>query len=180
MIAIWREFEELKEKYPKEYEIMLFMLRSGLQVKKVVTKRKERFVIACNGAIIQDTKIASVTATDRRTVESTAELIGTNPDLFKIFSNISSIAFLRDVAPILGLDVIIIEAQDPTKPGIVAKVTEKLKGIPIRQLVAEDPYLAANEPKLTIITDKKIPDDLKSEIYALPEVKRISKPEERE
>ncbi len=177
---IWREFEELKEKYPKRYEIVLFMLRSGLQVKKVITKRKERFIIACNGAIIPDEQIASVTKTDRRTVELTTELIGTNPDLFKVFSNISSIAFLKDVAPVLGLDAIIIEAQDPAKSGIVSKVTEKLKDIPIRQLVAEDPYLAVNEPKLTIITDRKIPDDLKSKIYALPEVKRISKTEEKE
>lgn len=171
---IWKELSKCFEGHPQEYKIALFLMENGFQIDK-------NRAITYNGVKIQYRSIGSKLNVDRRTVVMAVEKISKNPFLFKVFNKIRGIAFFRDVGKTLGLGVVIIEAHEPTKPGIVAKVATKMAeyGISTRQLVADDPYLTAT-PKMTIITDNPLPESLISDLYKLSEVKTISKPEERE
>jgi len=85
-----------------------------------------------------------------------------------------SIAFLADVAPLLGLSVIIIHPRDAREKGILGAVATVMakQGISIRQAVSDDPYLV-DDPKLTIITDKKIPGWVIDEIGQIESVKGV-------
>ena len=82
---------------------------------------------------------------------------------------------MRDVAPALGLGVIIIIPEDASHVGILAEVAGLISRhkVSIRQAVSDDPFLT-DKPMLTIITDRKVPGDLVDEILDLPSVKGVS------
>ncbi len=111
---------------------------------------------------------------DRRVVDMTVKRIQEEPLLKKVFGNIRSIAFLVDVAPLLGLSVVIIHPMDARERGILSDVAMEIakRGFSIRQAVSDDPYLT-DDPKLTIITDKNIPGELIEEIGKLKSVKGV-------
>jgi predicted regulator of amino acid metabolism with ACT domain len=71
--------------------------------------------------------------------------------------------------------VIIIIPEDAAHVGILAEVAGLISknNVSIRQAVSDDPYLTDN-PRLTIITDKKVPGELVDKILSLPSVKGVS------
>lgn len=86
-----------------------------------------------------------------------------------------SIPFLRDVAPALGLGVIIITPEDAATVGILSEVSGVIAAhsISIRQAVSDDPYFT-DQAKMTIITDSKISGDTVNEILNIKSVKGVS------
>ncbi len=86
-----------------------------------------------------------------------------------------SIPFLRDVAPFLGLGVIIINPEDAANVGILADVARVISDndISIRQAVSDDPYFT-DSARLTIITDMSVPGKLVDEILNIKSVKGVS------
>jgi len=124
---------------------------------------------------IAHTQLAKEAGVDRRVVDATTKTIISDELLSRIFRNVHSIPFLRDVAPSLGLGVIIIIPEDAADVGILAEVAGLISGskVSIRQAVSDDPYLTDN-PRLTIITDKKVPGELVDKILELPSVKGVS------
>lgn len=124
---------------------------------------------------IAHTQLAKEAGVDRRVVDATTKTIVSDELLRTIFKNVHSIPFLRDVAPSLGLGVIIIIPEDAAHVGILAEVAGLISesNVSIRQAVSDDPYLNDN-PRLTIITDKKVPGDLVDKILELPSVKGVS------
>jgi len=124
---------------------------------------------------IAHTQLAKEAGVDRRVVDATTKTIISDELLSRIFKNVHSIPFLRDVAPSLGLGVIIIIPEDAADVGILAEVAGLISGskVSIRQAVSDDPYLTDN-PRLTIITDKKVPGELVDKILELPSVKGVS------
>lgn len=124
---------------------------------------------------IAHTQLAKEAGVDRRVVDATTKTIISDELLSRIFRNVHSIPFLRDVAPSLGLGVIIIIPEDAADVGILAEVASLISGskVSIRQAVSDDPYLTDN-PRLTIITDKKVPGELVDKILELPSVKGVS------
>jgi len=95
-------------------------------------------------------------------------------ELSEIFKNLSSISFYNELAKKMRFGIVEIYAT-ARKPGIVARITSIIskEGISIRQVLAEDPYLYP-EPKLTIITEKKIPGELLSEILELEGIDKVT------
>jgi predicted regulator of amino acid metabolism with ACT domain len=83
--------------------------------------------------------------------------------------------FLGDLAPVLGLGVIEITPTNAAKTGILGDVASAVAryGLSIRQAVSDDPYFVES-PKLTIITEGKIPGDLVQLLMGIEGVKRVT------
>lgn len=165
---MWSEILTRFKGYPAQEKVLRLLLERGFQVSsegRVVSGKIE----------IPHSQIAREIGVDRRVVDATAEVILGDDGLRKIFQNIKSIPFLRDVAPALDLSVVIIIPKDAARPGIVAEVTAVLakNGISIRQLVTDDPYFT-EDPKLTIITDKKVSGKVMGELMSCPTVKSVT------
>ncbi len=165
---MWREILARFKGYPAQAKVMRLLLERGFQV-------SEKGRVVSGGIEIPHTKIAREISVDRRVVDATVEAILKDENLKKLFQNLRSMPFLRDAAPWLNLGVIIITPRNAAKPGIVAEVTAVLakNGISIRQVVTDDPYLT-EDPKLTIITDKKVPGEVMDELTHCSTVKSIT------
>ncbi|NOZ77346.1 MAG: amino acid-binding protein [Euryarchaeota archaeon] len=165
---MWEEVDRHFEKFPGQRKVARFIFGRGFQVNeegKVVSGRVE----------IPYSQIARELKIDRRVVESTAKRIAREKGLSEIFKNLKSIPFLRDIAPQLGLSVIIIVPDDAARPGIIGKVASKIAdhGIAIRQAISDDPYFTEN-PRLTVITDGKVSGKLLEDIKKIEGVKGIT------
>ncbi|WP_456474484.1 amino acid-binding protein [Candidatus Pyrohabitans sp.] len=167
-MQMWSEIEKHFRKFPVQKKVALFLLRKGFQV-------NENARVCVGNIEIAHTQIARGLGIDRRVVDATAERIRNEEKLYRIFSNLSCVAFFRDVAPLLGLSVVIITPEDASKPGIIGSVASKISewGIPIRQAIADDPYLV-DDPRLTVITEGELPGDLIKQLRAIDGVKRVT------
>ncbi|MCD4844943.1 MAG: ACT domain-containing protein [Methanosarcinales archaeon] len=155
-------------KHPAQEKVVRLVLERGFQVNpagRVVSGYIE----------IPHTQIAAEVGVDRRVIDSTCEAILSDETLADIFRNLHTIPFLKDVAPALGLGVVVITPGDASETGILARVATAVArhGLSIRQAVTDDPYLS-EQPLLTIITDKKVPGELIEELVKLPDVKGVT------
>jgi len=163
-------FDEILEKFegsPSQQAVIRLFLERGFSV-------NEEGRVVSGGIEIPYTGIARELDVDRRVVDSTTDAILADPELKRIFTNISSIPSLMDLAPVLDLTVLTIEVAAADEAGIVAEVTEILadRGVPIRQVLSEDPEFT-DDPKLYVITDADLPGGLLVEIRALEYVRRV-------
>jgi len=163
-------FEEIMGKFddsPSQQAVIRFLLERGFSV-------NDDGRVVSGGIEIPDTGIARELGVDRRVVDSTTDAILDDPELRRIFQNISSIPSLMDLAPVLDLTVLTVEVRRADAPGIVAEVTGLIadRDISIRQAISEDPEFT-DDPKLYVITGADLPGDLLVEIRELPYVRRI-------
>ena len=163
-------FDEILEKFegsPSQQAVIRLFLARGFSV-------NEDGRVVSGGIEIPYTGIARELDIDRRVVDSTTDAILADPDLKRIFTNISSVPSLMDLAPVLDLTVLTIEVTAAGESGIVAEVTGILadRGISIRQVLSEDPEFT-DDPKLYVITDAELPGDLLVEIRELDYVRRV-------
>lgn len=156
------------EKHPAQQKVIKLLFERGFQVNQEGKVTSGKIEIA-------HTQLAREIDVDRRVVDSTTDAILEDPILKGIFAQVKSIPFLRDVAPSLGLGVIVIIPEDAVDTGIISDVTAIISkyGASIRQAVSDDPYFT-NEPRLTIITDKKILGTVVDELLKLRSVKSVS------
>lgn len=165
---MWQTLLKKFEKYPAQVKVLKLLFERGFQV-------NEEGKVTSGSIEIAHTQLAKEAGVDRRVVDATTKTIVSDELLSTIFKNVHSIPFLRDVAPSLGLGVIIIIPEDAAHVGILAEVAGMIakNNVSIRQAVSDDPYLTDN-PRLTIITDRKVPGDLVDKILSLPSVKGVS------
>lgn len=165
---MWTEIIKKFSHFPAQEKVIRLLLERGFQI------NSEGKVVS--GAIeIPHTQIAKEISVDRRVVNATTNVILGDEKLKKVFQNLHSITFLKDVAPLLGLSVMIIIPQDAQKTGILGDVASLIakQGISIRQAVTDDPYFT-EDPKLTIITNVKASGDLINALMTLPSVKSVT------
>ena len=165
---MWTEIIKKFSHFPAQEKVIRLLLERGFQI------NSEGKVIS--GAIeIPHTQIAKEIGVDRRVVNATTKVILEDEKLRKVFQNLHSITFLKDVAPLLGLSVMIIIPKDAQKTGILGDIASLIaeREISIRQAVTDDPYFT-EDPKLTIITNVKASGDLISALIALPSVKSVT------
>ena len=124
---------------------------------------------------IPHTQIANEIGVDRRVIDATCEAVLKDVQLMQIFRNVRTIPFLRDVAPYLGLGVIIIAPENAARKGLLGAVATAVAehGVIIRQAVSDDPYLTEN-PKLTIITEGKASGELVNALTRIKGVKSVT------
>jgi predicted regulator of amino acid metabolism with ACT domain len=155
------------EESPSQQRVIQLLLERGFSV-------NDEGRVVSGGIEIPNTGIAREIDVDRRVVDATTDAILADPELKRIFQNISQIQSLMDLAPLLDLTVLTVDVYDTEQPGLVATVTGLLADhdISIRQTVSEDPEFAA-DPKLYIIVEEEIPGNLLNEIRRLEFVRKI-------
>ncbi|WP_226004785.1 amino acid-binding protein [Natrinema salinisoli] len=163
-------FDEIMEKFegsPSQQAVIRLLLERGFSV-------NDDGRVVSGGIEIPNTGIAREIGVDRRVVDSTTGVILEDPELRRIFQNISQVPSLMDLAPVLDLTVLSIEVGDAEQKGIVAQVTGTLAdyGISIRQTISEDPEFT-DEPRLYLITDEELPGDVITAIRDLEFVRKI-------
>lgn len=165
---MWKEVEKFFSNSPAKLKVARVMVELGLSI-------NDKGRIMCGNVEIPDTSIARAISVDRRVVRQTVKEIINNERMKSIFTKIKPAgSFLKEVAPELGYGVLEIRAQ-PTAIGVIAKATSYIAeaGLSIRQILAEDPDLNP-DPKLLIITDKRVPGEVISKILTIPTVTKVS------
>ena len=164
---MWSKISKHFQNLPAQEKVAKFLLKHGLSVKNNS--------ISCEGIRIPDVQLATHLGIDRRVVTSIVKTISQNSELSKIFSNLHSVSFLKDMAPSAGWGVVEIYVDDPSQPGIISKVSSLIarEGISIRQAISDDPDLT-DDPHLTIITEQSIPSTLLPQIRAIQGIRQIN------
>ncbi len=165
---MWTIIQEEFKNHPAREKVIRLLLERGFQI-----NAQGRVV---SGSIeIPHTQIASEIKVDRRVVDATCEVISRNEKLMAIFKNVRSMPFLRDVAPLLGLGVIVISPDNAARKGLLGAVATAVseQGVTIRQAVSDDPYLTEN-PQLTIITEGKPSGKLVDSLTKITGVKSVT------
>jgi len=165
---MWQDILTKFKRFPAQEKVIRLILQRGFQINdeaRVVSGHIE----------IPHAQIAKELDVDRRVVDTTAQAIREDEALRTVFKNVHSITFLGDVAPILGLGVIEITPVDAAKTGLLGDVASAVAGfgLSIRQAVSDDPYFVES-PKLTIITEGKIPGELVGLLMEIEGVKRVT------
>jgi len=165
---MWREILAKFKRYPAQEKVVRLILERGFQV-------SERGRVVSGGIEIPHAQIAKELDVDRRVVDTTAAAIVEDEELWKIFKNVRSMPFLADVAPVVGLGVIEITPVNAAQTGLLGDVASAVAeyGLSIRQAVSDDPFFV-EQPKLTIITEAKIPGDLVRLLMDIDGVKRVT------
>ena len=156
------------KRYPAQEKVIRLILQRGFQI-------NEQARVVSGGIEIPHAQIAKELDVDRRVVDTTAQAIRDDEALWRIFRNVHSMTFLGDVAPILGLGVIEITPVNAAKTGLLGDVASAVarNGLSIRQAISDDPYFVES-PKLTLITEGRIPGDLVRLLMEIEGVKRVT------
>ena len=165
---MWQEILDKFRRYPAQEKVIRLILQRGFQI-------NEQARVVSGGIEIPHAQIAKELDVDRRVVDTTAQAIREDEGLWRIFRNVHSMTFLGDVAPILGLGVIEITPVDAAKTGLLGDVASAVarNGLSIRQAISDDPYFVES-PKLTLITEGRIPGDLVRLLREIEGVKRVT------
>ncbi|PWB52156.1 MAG: amino acid-binding protein [Candidatus Methanoperedenaceae archaeon] len=165
---MWTIIQEKFKNHPAQEKVIRLLLERGFQIKPPGR-------VVSGGIEIPHTQIANEIEVDRRVVDATCETISKNEKLMQIFQNVRTIPFLREVAPLLGLGVIVISPDNAARKGLLGAVATAVSehGITIRQAVSDDPYLTEN-PQLTIITEGKASGDLLDSLTRIKGVKSVT------
>jgi len=164
-------FDEIMAKFadsPGQRAVVRLLLERGFSV------NAEGRVVS-GGIEIPNTGLAREVGVDRRVVDATTDAILADPDLERVFRNISAIPSLMDLAPVLGLTVVTIHPNSADVPGIVSAVTTRIAddGISIRQTISEDPEFT-DDPKLYVVTDEPLPGELVTDLKAMSFVRKLA------
>ncbi|HSD56532.1 MAG TPA: amino acid-binding protein [Methanotrichaceae archaeon] len=165
---MWQDILNKFKRFPAQEKVIRLILQRGFQI-------SDRGRVVSGEIEIPHAQIAKELDVDRRVVDTTAMAIREDEELWKVFRNVRSMTFLGDLAPVLGLGVIEITPTNAAKTGILGDVASAVAryGLSIRQAVSDDPYFVES-PKLTIITEGKIPGDLVQLLMGIEGVKRVT------
>jgi len=165
---MWQEILNKFKRFPAQEKVIRLILQRGFQI-------NEQARVVSGDIEIPHAQIARELDVDRRVVDITAMAIREDETLWKIFHNVRSMTFLAEVAPILGLGVIEITPVNAAKTGLLGDVASAVAsyGLSIRQAVSDDPYFVES-PKLTIITEGKIPGELVRMLMEIEGVRRVT------
>lgn len=164
--VMWRQIAKYFNKYPRRKKLAQKLLEYGL---KVQNKK-----IFCGEIELSNSKIARAFNIDRRIITSTIITITQKTELQKVYSRLKPTCHLKDVAPNMKWGVIEIIPEDPSMPGIladIAKIVADAK-LSIRQAIVDD-FELTDEPRLFIVTEKKVPGILIPKIREAIGVKAV-------
>jgi len=163
---MWKKVSDRLRDYPERFAVARVLVENGLSIRDSK--------IWCNEILISAFSISKAAKVDRRTVIYAIKMIEDDDDLREIFKSIRpSGSSLKETARYLDFGVVEITPTDPKIPGILASSASLIseRNISIRQAIVDDPELLP-EPKLTLITEKKVPGDI---IPKFLEIKGVSK-----
>jgi len=163
---MWRKIAKYFNRYPKRRKLAQKLIEYGLKIKDNK--------IYCGEIELPDSKIARAFNIDRRIIKETIQTITKKEDLKKVFSNLTPTCHLKEVASEMNWGVIEIIPQDPSMSGIVANVATIISEnkISIRQAIVDD-FELSDEPRLFIVTEKRVPGILIPKIRNVKGVKAV-------
>src|SRR5512136_1989165 len=165
---MWKEIVSFFEGSPAKLKVARRMVELGFGV-------SSDGKIVCGEVEIPDSSMSRGADVDRRVVRDTVEDIIRDARMKRIFSGIKPAgSFLSEIAPTLGYSVVEIRAK-PNAIGVIAEATARIAeaNVSIRQILAEDPDLNP-DPKLLIITEKRVPGEVVSKLLEIPTVTKVS------
>jgi len=165
---MWKEIVHFFRGSPAKLKVARRMVELGFGI-------NEEGKIVCGGIEIPDGTMSRGVNVDRRVVREAVEDIMQDKRMRMIFSGMKPAGgFLSDIAPALGYSVVEIRAR-PDAIGVIAQATALISGakVSIRQILAEDPDLNP-DPKLLIITEKRVPGEVVSKLLEIPTVTKVS------
>jgi len=165
---MWKRIQVLFETHPERLQVAEFLLKNGFSIKG------DRIYV--NEVELSTLKVARSIGVDRRTVSETIRALDLDKEVMLLFSKLESAGpSLRAASKQLGLGIVEITADNPSKIGILANASRVLAehGIGIRQALVDDPELNPN-PKLTLIGDRVIPGEAIPLILEIPGVAKVS------
>jgi len=163
VIPLQEVFAHKKE----QYRVAKFLLQQGISIS---SSKK----LLGSGVEIPYSSVAKVLGVDRRVVKDAVNTILENKHLAKIFTKLSSIPLLRDIANELGFGAIEVIAEDPSSKGLAAAVTKIIAeaGLSIRQITTDDPMF--EHARMIVITQKPLPRELIDEILKVKGVGKVT------
>lgn len=165
---MWNKVADRLRDYPERLDVARVLIERGLCIKDGK--------IWCGDISIPDIRVAKVANVDRRTVTKAIKMIEEIEELREIFGSITPAgSSLREISRHLDFGVVEITPTDAMIPGILAKSASLIaeKNISIRQAIVDDPELSPS-PKLTLITEVKVPGELIPEFLKINGVAKVS------
>jgi hypothetical protein len=165
---MWKEIVRFFEGSPAKLKAARLMVELGFGI-------NAEGKIVCGIVEIPDSSMSRGAGVDRRVVRETVEDIMRDAKMRRIFSGMRPAgSFLSEAAPALGYSVVEIRAK-PDAVGVIAQATARIAEakVSIRQILAEDPDLNP-DPKLLIITEKRVPGEVVSKLLEIPTVTKVS------
>jgi len=163
---MWRQIAKYFNAYPKRRKLAQKLIEYGLRVKDNK--------IYCGEIELSDSKIARALDIDRRIIISTIKSIEKKEVLKKVFSKLRPTCHLKDVASGMRWGVIEIIPEDPSMPGLLAKVATVVAEakISVRQAIVDD-FELSEEPRLFIVVERQVPGSLIPKIRSIRGVKAV-------
>ena len=164
---MWQRILELFADLPSQQKVVRFLLENGFSI---TSEGK----IAVNGVEITASAFSRAIKVDRRVVDATVKHIMEFDDLEPIFTNLRVVPDFTNVARHLGLSVVTILPKHATDKNLVATAVMVLSSynLGLRQIFVTDPY-AAEQPRLVIIIDGKLPAAAIQELSELDFVESV-------
>ncbi len=152
--------------YPARKKVAEIMFNSGLSVRggKIFSGNVE----------VPVSSVARAAEVNRKIVYYTIEFIEKNYALRSIFERMEPMANLKDVAPIVGWEVLELD-MDMTEISCSLKDVVNIlsdMGCHVRQIVGENPLLT--DGKIFIVLTRPVPMELLERIREIPSVKDIT------
>jgi len=166
--SMWKKIEETFKNRPSQFKVVRELYKKGF---KIDAEGK-----VCAGSIkIPHVQLAKSIGVDRRVVDEATKIILDDVTLKKIFMNLDSIPFLKNVASYFGMSVLIVTAEDADQPGLLSRITQILAihKVNIRQAVAKDPEID-EQPKLYMMVDGTVPPDVIVKIREMKGIKSVT------
>lgn len=151
--------ENYFERFPSQMKVASKLLSYGMSVKDGKAY--------CGDIEQSDSAIARACNVDRRVVKSTLEYISSTPKLKSLFSKLSPMLSMVDMASEIGCSSITIVPTDSKVPGILVDVTAVLyrNGVNIKQVTIED-IEDLNRALLHIVVEGKIDSEIIPQLRA--------------
>ena len=165
---MWKKIEETFKNRPSQLKVVKEIYKKGFQV--------DSNGKICSGKIkIPHVQLAQSIGVDRRVVDEATKILLEDVSLKKIFMNLDSVPFLRNVASYFGMSVLIVTAEDAHQPGLLSRITQILgvHKVSIRQAVAKDPEID-EQPKVYLMIDGTIPSDVIVKIQEMKGIKSVT------
>lgn len=151
---MWETIMARFDEGTQEQAVIEYLLDHGLSVDKETG-------INADGLDIEPEAVAEQVGVDKRTVEETVEEIQADTELIDVFQSLSSLPFLEEASPVLGLSVVTVQVSTAEESGLLSSIAEVFErhDIVIRQAMVEDPN-AAEFPQFVAILENTVPSEL--------------------
>lgn len=123
---------------------------------------------------ISYSQIAKAVGKDKQIVSATVQTIKRDKELYNIYSNLLPTCNLKNVAKVMGWDVLELTLSDPAKSGVLGGIATAIgeTGISIRQAIGEDPTFSTG--LLYIITENPIPGEVLKKLQRIEGVEKVA------